>query len=185
MTRINDYLWYLPHEPLEGEPPDVAMLQEVFNQPIVQTLSAPLAALGYALKGNDVMIKVSGWLDHTADTFYANVRFVAYLEPDVLLRVHFEHTEWAHILAHAERHSYFINLDRFKVQDPATQVVVPAWPGRLHTRLSNRPGDVLHHSGEDQIWTYTSAEELAAQLQLFLDKFTRLGHPWLADRTTL
>lgn len=185
MTRINEYLWHLPHTPLDDDPPDVALLQQAFNQPVAESLTGPLADLGYALRSSDVMVKLGGRVDNTADTYYANVRFVAYLEPDVILRVHFEHDEWAHFLAQPERHVYYVNLDRFKVQDPVTQALVPAWPGRLHTRMSNRPGDTLHHSGEDQVWVYESPEQLGVQLSLFLDKFMRLGHAWLADRAAL
>jgi hypothetical protein len=185
MTKINDYLWHLPHALLPDDPPDVAVLQQSFNLPIADSLEGPLGELGYQLKSNDVMVKLDERLDRTADTYYANVRFIAYMESDIILRVHFEHTEWATILADHDVHQYFINLDRFKVQDPRTQVVVPAWSGRLHSRMTNRPGDRLHHTGEDQIWAYKSAEELEAQIQLFLEKFDRMGHAWLADRATL
>jgi hypothetical protein len=184
MAKINDYLWQLPHAALPDDPPDIAALQQAFNMPIVAALEGPLGDLGYALKSSDVMVKLDDRFDHTADTYYANVRFIAYLAPDIILRVHFEHTEWAMILADRETHRYFINLDRFKVQDPRTQVVVPAWSGRLHTRMSNVAGR-LHHEGEDQIWAYSSAEELEMQLQAFVDKFGRQGHAWLSDTRTL
>jgi hypothetical protein len=185
MTKLNDYLWHLPHTPLPDDPPDVAALQQAFNQPIAGALQRPLGEMGYRLQSSDVIVRLDDRFDRTADTYYANVRFVDYLEPDVFMRVQFEHAEWALILPGCEQHTYFINLDRFKVQDPATQVAVPAWPGRLHSRMSNLPGDALHHDGQDQIWSFTSAGEFEAQLQLFLDKFARLGRPWLEDRGTL
>jgi hypothetical protein len=184
MTKINDYLWHLPHQPLDDDPPDVSLLQQAFNMPVVAALEEPLGLLGYQVKGNDVMVKLDERVDGTVDTYYANVRFIAYLEPDVIIRVHFEHVEWAHFLAGHERHRYFINLDRFKVKDPRTQIAIPAWPGRLHTRMSCLPRK-LHHDGEDQIWSFSSAEEFEAHLQLFLDNFQRMGHPWLSESSSL
>lgn len=184
MTRINDYLWHLPHEPLADDPPDVALLQEAFNAPVVAAVERPLAALGYRLSSSDVTVRLEDRLDYTADTYHANVRFLAYLQPDVIARVHFEHGEWAHFLASSDTHRYAINLDRFKVSDPRTQVAVPAWGGRLHTRVSSRPG-ALHFEGEDQFWAYRSPGELAEQLLLFLDKFERLGRAWLEDEATM
>jgi hypothetical protein len=187
MTKINDYLWHLPHDPLPDDPPDVGILASVFNRPIVDMLKNPLGSLGYDLSSNDVMVRLDDEMERarTAYTYYANVRFIAYIEADIIVRVHFEHAEWANFLEGSERHSFYINLDRFKVRDPASQIAVPAWHGRLHSRMSNQPGDVLHHSGgEEQVWTYTSQAELIALLDLFLDKFQRLGHPWLADRAS-
>lgn len=184
MTKINDYLWHLPHAPLDDDPVDVEILQQMFNGPIVAALEVPLGELGYQLKSNDVVVKLDERVDRTADTYYANVRFIAYLAHDIIIRVHFEHTEWAHFLGGHETHQYFINLDRFKVQDPRTQVAVPAWSGRLHSRMSNLP-DRLHHDGEDQLWGFSSAEELEAQLQMFQEKFIRMGHAWLADRASM
>jgi len=185
MTKINDYIWHLPHAPEAGDPPSVGALQQNFNLPIVDILEGPLSGLGYELKSNDVVVRLDDRLDRTFDTYYANVRFIRRLQYDVITRVHFEHAEWANFLPNADQHRYFINLDRFRVVDPVTQVAVPAWPGRLHTRMSNRPGDVLHHSGEDQIWMYTSASELERQLALFLDKFIRLAIPWLEDAASM
>ncbi len=184
MTKINDYLWHLPHAPLDDDPPDVAMLQQAFNQPIVDALQGPLGSLGYELKSSDIVVKLAGRVDNTMDTYHANVRFISYLLPDVLLRVHFEHDEWAHFLPNSKVHRYFINLDRFKVQDPTTQIAVPAWSGRLHTRMSSLPGR-LHHDGEDQIWSFSTAEELERQLQQFVNTFTQAGHPWLASSSSL
>lgn len=184
MTRINDYLWHLPHTVLDEDPPDILTLQQVFNAPIVATLEGPLSEMGYKLKSNDIAVRLDGRVDNTYDTYYANVRFIHYLLPDIITRVHFQHAEWATLLPTHEEHTYYINLDRFKVTDPTTQAVVPAWSGRLHTRMSNLP-DVLHHDGEDQIWIYSSAEELVQQLNLFLEKFTYLGRPWLEDPATL
>lgn len=185
MTKINDYLWHLPHEPLPDDPPEIARLQEAFSAPLVATVEGALAEMGYRLSSSDILVRLDDRLDNTADTYYANVRFIAYLQPDVLTRVHFEHGEWATFLADSELHRYTINLDRFKVRDPYTQVAVPAWGGRLHTRVSNRTGDVLHHDGEDQIWTYTSEAELTGQLRQFLDKFERAGRAWLEDPATM
>jgi hypothetical protein len=184
MTKINDYLWHVPHTPLDDDPPDVSLLQQTFNLPISAALEEPLAERGYKLKSNDVAVRLDERVDGTYDTYYANVRFIRYLQSDIIARIHFEHTEWAHFLSDSSEHRYFINLDRFKVSDPATQIVVPAWSGRLHTRMSNRPEDVLHHEGEDQIWAFASAEELERQLQLILEKLTRLGWPWLENTST-
>jgi hypothetical protein len=75
-------------------------------------------------------------------------------------------------------HVFYVNLDRFKVQD-AYMTLVPNWEGRLHTRMSNKPGNVLHHDGPDQIWAYGNPDELAWLLELFVDKFERLGVPYL------
>ncbi len=179
MTRINDYIWQLPHNPLPDDPPDVAALQQSFNMPIAAALEQPLAALGYILKSSDVMVKLQDRVDRTFDTYLANVRFIRYLRSDVIARVHFEHGEWATILPGNVVHRYTINLDRFKIIDPSTQQVVPGWQGRLHTRVSSRDAYVLEHDGEDQIWAFSTAEQLERQLALFLDKFTRLGVPWL------
>ncbi|HEC21909.1 MAG TPA: hypothetical protein ENI95_03210 [Chloroflexi bacterium] len=184
MTRINEYLWQLPHTPLEDDPPDVGLLQQVFNEPIVAALEEPLAALGYHLNSNDIMVHLDAPVEHTRHTYHANVRFIRYLRADVITRIHFEHSEWAHFLPGSDLHHYFINLDRFKVADPTTQVVVPAWPGRLHTRLSRLPGQ-LQHTGEDQIWSFTSVAELEQQIGLFLEKFTSLAKPWLENLTGL
>lgn len=180
MTKITDYLWSLPHEPESDDPPEVAMLQEAFRDPVVATLQGPLEAMGYELEGSDVVIKLDERVDYTYDTYYANVRFLRYLLPDVITRVHLQHAEWGLLLPEAETHLFFINLDRFKVLGP-TQHLVPAWPGRLHTRMSALPGDVFEHDGPDQIWQYASTEELAQLLDLFLDKFERLGRPWLEN----
>jgi len=191
MTRINDYLWHLPHTDDPADPPDVAMLQQMFNAPIAAALIDPLAEFGYELKSSDVMVRLESQYDMVDDnaelqnTYIANVRFIAYLKPDVITRVHFEHGEWAHFLHTKDQHVFYINLDRFKVQDPRTQIAVPAWHGRLHSRMSNDPSMGLHHNGEDQIWTYTSGAELEEHLALFLDKFQRLGQDWLSDPRTM
>lgn len=185
VTKINDYMWQMPHEPLADDPPDVQMLNQMFNAPVAAGVERALEEMGYRLTSSDVLVRLDDRIDHTADTFYANVRFITYLQPDVLARVHFEHGEWAHFLPDSETHHYSINLDRFKVQDPSTQVAVPAWGGRLHSRMTSRRDPVLHHDGEDQIWTYSTPGELAEQLMLFLEKFERLGRPWLEDPKTM
>jgi hypothetical protein len=180
MTRINDYLWHLPHETEADDPPEIAALIAAFSEPIIQTVGGPLAARGYDLSICDVMVKLGERLDNTLDTYYANVRFVKYLQPNIMTRVHFEHTEWALFWPQPETHHFFINLDRFKTVD-ATRQAVPAWEGRLHTRLSNLPGDALFFEGMDQQWTFTSPAELSEQLAFFLDKFERLVISWLED----
>ena len=180
MTRINAYLWQLPHETQADDPPEVGALMAAFNEPIAQTVGEPLAAHGYNLSASDVMVKLEDRLDATHDTYYANVHFVKYLRPNIMARVHFQHTEWALFLPNSSVHNFFVNLDRFKTLD-ATRRVAPAWEGRLHTRLSNRPGDVLHFEGMDQRWTFTSSVELSEQLALVLDKFERLVVPWLEN----
>jgi hypothetical protein len=185
MTKVNDYMWQLPHSPLADDPPDVNLLQQNFNSPIVGTLQEALGRLGYELKTTDVMVKLQDRQDRTMDTYFANVRFIKYLSVDVLARIHFEHSEWAHFLPQAKTHQYSINLDRFKMSDPVTQQLLPGWDGRLHTRMSNRDADVLEHNGPDQIWAYTSAQQLERQLQLFLDKFIRFGVDWLENPSTL
>ena len=179
MTRINDYLWQLPHTLMPDDPPDVDALQQAFNAPLVALLEEPFGKLGYALKGSEVMVRLDEKPDNTANTYYASVRFIHYLQPDILTRVHFQHDEWALILPNHARHTFFINLDRFKVTDPRTQVVVPAWEGRLHTRVSNLSEYVLEHAGEDQIWAYTTPTELEERLTLFWEKFVQIGQDWL------
>ncbi|MBN1429703.1 MAG: hypothetical protein JXB07_15140 [Anaerolineae bacterium] len=181
MTKINDYLWHLPHEPLIDDPPDVALLQGAFNTPIVALLKDSFAETGYQLNSSDVIVKLDGRLDNTQDTYYANVRFIRYLQSDVLVRVHFEHTEWAHFLPPQAEHRFFINLDRFKIADPATQIVVPAWSGRLHTRISSHAEYVLEHKGDDQVWVYSSQREFEDRLALFWEKFIHLGRDWLEN----
>ncbi|MBN1310758.1 MAG: hypothetical protein JXB30_04995 [Anaerolineae bacterium] len=181
MTKINDYLWQLPHDPMIDDPPEIGLLQGAFNAPIVALLRDTFAEIGYHLNSSDVVVKLDGRLDNTQDTYYANVRFIHYVQPDVLVRVHFEHAEWAHFLPQHAEHQFFINLDRFKVSDPATQIVVPAWTGRLHTRMSNLAEYVLEHKGDDQIWRYSSQRELEDRLTLFWEKFIHLGRDWLED----
>jgi hypothetical protein len=179
MARINDYLWQLPHTPTTDDPPDVDALQQAFNAPIVALLEEAFGKLGYDLKGSEVMVRLDEMPDNTANTFYAGVRFIHYVQPDILTRVHFQHDEWALILPGHAQHRYFINLDRFKVSDPRTQVVVPGWEGRQHTRVSNRADYVLEHDGDDQVWSFSTHTELDEQLTLFWEKFVQLGQDWL------
>jgi hypothetical protein len=178
MTKITDYLWQLPHEPLADDPPEIEALQREFNQPLVDALSEPLGGLGYDLRSSDVVVKLDERLDNTRDTYYANLRFIKYLAPDILTRVHFQHDEWALFLPDCHTHIFYVNLDRFKIQD-AYMTLVPNWEGRLHTRMSSRPDNVLHHNGPDQLWAYRSPDEMTWLLELFLDKFERLGVPYL------
>lgn len=185
MTKVNDYLWHLPHTPAMDDPPDVIALQQSFNLPLTDALESPLAELGYELRISDIAVHLDTKPEAgRRNTYRANIRFIHYLQPDVIARIHIEHTEWASFLMSSDNHTFFINLDRFKVADTYTQVAIPAWPGRLHTRLSNLPGDALHHDGEDQLWQFSSAAELEQLTELFLDKFTRLGKPWLEDYST-
>ena len=179
MTRINDYLWQLPHTTMPDDPPDIDALQQSFNVPLVALLEEPFARLGYQLRGSEVMVRLDDKPDNTANTYYAAVRFIHYIQPDVLTRVHFQHDEWALILPTHEQHRFFINLDRFKVTDPRTQIAVPGWEGRLHTRVSNRADYVLEHSGEDQIWSFSTPTELEECLTLFWEKFVQMGQDWL------
>jgi len=181
MTKINDYLWHLPHEPLIDDPPEVGLLQGAFNAPIVALLKDTFAEIDYELNSSDVVVKLDGRLDNTQDTYYANVRFIHYVQSDILVRVHFQHAEWAHFLPQQAEHQFFINLDRFKVTDPTTQIVVPAWAGRLHTRMSSLTEYVLEHTGDDQIWIYSSQRELEDRLTLFWEKFIHLGRDWLEN----
>lgn len=181
MPKVTDYVWEIPHTATLDDPPDVGAMQSAFNLPIVVLLEQPFKGLGYDLKSSDVMIRLDERVDNTADTYYANVRFIRYLRPDVLTRVHFQHMEWALILPQNANHQYAINLDRFKVTDPKTQVVVPGWEGRRHMRVSNRADYVLEHDGPDQIWSFSSPQEFEDQLNLFWEKFMRLGQEWLED----
>jgi hypothetical protein len=180
MTRVNEYLWQLPHEAEADDPSEVGGLIEAFTQPIMDSVSGSLAARGYNLSVCDVMVKLDERFDDTLDTYYANVRFVKYLQPNIMTRIHFQHTEWALFWPEPETHHYFINLDRFKTLD-ATMQAVPAWDGRLHTRLSNLPGDALFFEDMDQQWTFSTPNELSQQLSTFLDKFERLVVPWLEN----
>ena len=184
MTKVNDYLWLIPHNLEFDDPPDIDLLQQSFNVPIVEALQGPLVEHGYDLKSSDILVRLDSsldqsLLDQTLDTYYANVRFIKYLRPDVLARVHFEHREWAHFMPQQATHEYTIILDRFLIADPSTQQVVPEWEGRLHMRISNQDADVLEPSGPDQLWVFTSQQQFQRQLALFLDKFLRLGIPWL------
>lgn len=181
MTKINDYLWQLPHDALVDDPPEVALLQDIFNAPLVTLVKDSFAKIGYELKSSDVIVKLDNRLDNTQDTYYANVRFIHYVQSDILVRVHFEHMEWAHFLVQNEEHRFVINLDRFKISNPTTQMVVPAWEGRLHTRMSSLSEYVLQHTGEDQIWTYSSLGQFEDLLTLFWEKFIHLGRDWLEN----
>jgi len=181
MPKITDYLWEIPHTATADDPPDVDALQQTFNLPIIALLEQPFKGLGYDLKSSDVMIRLDERVDNTADTYYANVRFIRYLRPDVFARVHFQQLEWALILPQPEQHQYVINLDRFKVADPRTQIAVPDWEGRRHTRVSNKADYVLEHDGPDQVWTYANPQQFEDQLNLFWEKFMRSGQDWLED----
>src|SRR5574341_2464005 len=149
MPNLTDSLWDIPHQATSDDPPDVDALQKAFNQPIAALLQEPFKQLGYDLKSSDVLIRLDERVDNTADTFYANVRFIRYLRPDVLTRVHFQHMEWALILPQSDQHDFVIILDRFKLIDPRTQQVMPDWEGRRHMRVSSRPDYVLEHDGAD------------------------------------
>ena len=181
MTRINEYLWHLPHQRSMDDPPEVGSLTSEFNDPILYAVSESLAAQGYNLSTNDVMVKLDGRVDNTFDSFYANVRFMKYLSPDILVRVHFEHVDWALFFPDSDAHTFYVNLDRFKTVNAQTQQMVSDWEGRLHTRLSSNPDDALHFADIDQLWQYSSPDERDARIGLFLDKFERLAVPWLED----
>src|SRR5437764_15034207 len=108
MTKVNDYLWMMPHTPLADDPPDVNLLPQNFNRPIIGALQEALERLGYELKTSDVMVKLADRQDRTFDTYFANVRFIKYLTVDIIARVHFEHGEWAHFLPQSKTHQYSI-----------------------------------------------------------------------------
>lgn len=173
-------MWYLPHEPEADDPPEVAALAADFNQPIMEAVGGILGTQGYQLSNSDVMIKLTEVIEGTADLFQANVRFIKYLQPDIMTRIHFEHMDWALILPDSDTHRFFVNLDRFKVVGDTRQTV-PAWEGRLHTRLSSTPGDVFFFEGMDQQWAYSSLDELETLMSEFLGKFERLVIPWLGN----
>ncbi len=180
MTRINDYVWQLPHDPEPDDPLEIATVITEFIQPIVQTLTEPMATHGYNLSTSDVLVNLDNQFDEvrTRDTYLANIRFIKYIQPTILTRVHFQHASWALFLPNPERHQYYVNLDRFKVVD-TTQQVVPAWEGRLSSRLASQSDDILHAQLADEKWAYASPGELDQQLALFLEKFARLILPWL------
>ncbi len=186
MTKVNDYLWEIPHEPLPDDPPEVAVLQRVFNLPLARALVEPLGEIGYTLTSSDVLIPPDSdvTLDRRENYFRANVRFARHPRPDIVLRVHFEHANWSHRLAQASHHTFYINLDRFKLTDVTLRIPEPAWPGRLHTRMSSLPGTGLHYEGDDQEWFFTEEGGMDIQIARFLDKFRRLGDPWLSDERT-
>lgn len=191
MARINEYLWHLPHTPESDDPPDVALLQEAFNQPVVEALLEPLGERGYQLKSSDVIVALDSQVDvdpedgtELANTYLANVRFIKYLLPDVIARVHFEHLEWAQVVTGSERHRYAVALDRFKLRDPVSQIPVPAWPGRLHTRLAHVPGQLIPQHPDEAVQVYATPAELAEQLVAFLAQFARVGQPWLENPDT-
>lgn len=181
MTKINDYIWHLPHDPLPDDPPDIDLLQKAFNAPLVGLLKENFSQLRYELKSSDVLVRLDEKPDNTVNTYYANVRFIRYLSPDVIVRVHFQHMEWAHFFPLSNIHQYSINLDRFKFTNPQTQQALPDWEGRLHTRISNRPQMVLEHEGEDQIWSYETPQQFEDQMSLFWEKFIQLGQDWLEN----
>ena len=191
MTRINDYLWHLPHDPEPGDPPDVALLQTVFNQPVADALAGPLGELGYQLKSSDVMVALDSQVDvdpeagtEIKNTYLANVRFIKYLLPDVIARVHVEHLEWADVVAGSDQHRYAVALDRFKLRDPVSQIPVPAWSGRLHTRLSHVAGQLMPRHPNEAVRAYATPAELAEQLVAFLSQFAQVGQPWLENPDT-
>ena len=187
MTRINDYIWHMPHTPEVDDPEDVAALQRLFNQPIQQTLEQPLSELGYTLSISDIHVppdKVVA-MATMANTYKANVRFVKYLSETIMVRIHFEHDEWALRIPTSDSHRFVVNLDRFKVQDRSTMIVEPDWPGRLTTRISNAPTTTLHYTGEDGLWEYETVSELVAHLERILEKFQTAGQAWLEDPATM
>lgn len=187
MTKINDYLWHLPHTPTPDDPRDVTTLQQMFNQPIMDILTEPLAEHGYTLSVSDVLVPPDKLVlqSELANVYKANVRFAHYLDDLTIARVHFEHDEWAERLPGADEHVFTITLDRYRVTDRSTMVAEPNWPGRLLTKVSSVPGDALHYTGRDQLWRYNSGEQLAAHLALFLRKFEAAGLGWLHDRASL
>ncbi len=187
MTRINDYLWQLPHPIEENDPPDVAHLAQSFNLPITTGVERVLSDLGYTLSATDIIVPPDSEVHPFAEidhVYAAHVRFINYLHPDVILRVHFEHLPWSVYLPGDSPQRYVINLDRFKLTNIQARMPETAWPGRLHTRMSSLKEGGLEHSGEDQVWSFSSSTDLGEQIGLFLDKFTRWGHPWLADEAT-
>ena len=183
MTKINDYIWQLPHTPLDDDPPDINILQQDYNLPIAEHLKNPLGDLGYELKTSDIAVRFDEFSEHGGNMYTANVRFIRYLTPEIIVRVHFEHDGWAHTIEDHHIHRFYINLDRMKLRDVKTQMMVSAWGGRIQTRMSNRPG-ILHRTGDDQLWQYASAEAFDQQMELFLSNFVGVGQAWLEDPTT-
>ncbi|MGF1507619.1 MAG: hypothetical protein ACFB51_21205 [Anaerolineae bacterium] len=181
MPRINSYLWELPHTPEADDPADIAALQAAFSQPVITHVEAPLGVLGYALRSSDIIVPPDKqvMMAELADVYKANVRFIKYLTPDIIARVHYEHDEWALRLPQSEQHIFVIILDRFRLADPSTMMPEPAWEGRLNSRVSSLPGEMLHYSGRDQLWSYTTPGELTDLLNRFLQKFTQAGVAWL------
>jgi hypothetical protein len=178
VTRINDYIWQMPHTPESDDPADVAALQQMFNRPIRQKLESAFEQQGYTLSVSDIHIppdKVVTLAD-MANTYKANVRFVKYLEETIIVRVHFEHDEWALDLPTSDEHRFVVNLDRFKVRDRATMIAEPAWEGRLTSRISR---------GEESLWTYETVGEFTQQLGRIWEKFEGGAQAWLEDRSTL
>jgi hypothetical protein len=187
MTRLNEYIWELPHSPTPDDPMEVTSLAQQFNNPLTAHLDEALSTLGYELRSSDIMVPPDKMvlmedMGSLANTYKANVRYIRYLRPEVITRIHFEHQEWSLGQPNAEQRQFQIILDRFLIADRATMRVEPAWGGRLHTLVSSRPGAaVLHYSGEDKLWTYTNSESLLAAVDAFLDKFRAGGQAWLED----
>lgn len=188
MTKVNDYLWQLPHEPAFDDPPDISALISAFNAPVLALIEGPLADRGYQLSASDIIVPPDSEVHLFAEMgklYRANLRFVRYLSPEIMLRVHFETMPWSVGLPTATRVSYVINLDRFKLSNLQTRQPESGWPGRLHTRVSSRPDAALHHEGDDQVWNFSHSAELQSQLHLFLFKFSQYGDAYLSDPSTM
>lgn len=181
MTKINDYIWQLPHTPTEDDPSDVLNLMRVFNLPIVETLEKPLKKLGYKLRSSDVIVPPDQLvlMAETDSVYKANVRFTKYISKDVIARVHFEHDEWNSRLPQSDQHIFVVNLDRFRFSDRKQHIVDKNWGGRKNGQMSSEFFGSMATTGRDVLWIYENQAALEGLLETFMEKFKGDGTNWL------
>ncbi len=181
MTKINDYIWQTPHTTTDDDPSDVVELMRVFNTPIVNILAKPLNKLGYKLRSSDVIVPPDQMvLMAKMDNVYkANVRFIKYINKDVMARVHFEHDEWNSRLPQSEQHIFVVNLDRFRFADAKQHIVDRGWSGRKNGQMSSEFFGSVASTGRDVLWRYQSVAELDGLLDTFMEKFKTDGITFL------
>lgn len=181
MTKINDYIWQLPHTPTDDDPSDVATLIQVFNNPIVSILEKPLKKMGYKLRSSDVIVPPDQLviMAEMDNIYKANVRFIKYISKDVIARIHFEHDEWNGRLPQADQHIFVVNLDCFKFSDKKQHIVDKNWDGRKHAQMSSEFFGSINATGRDVLWVYNNQGELEGHLDTFMEKFKSNGKNWL------
>jgi len=182
VTRVNKYLWQLPHEILSDDPPEIARLQSDFNNPLINLVDTRLSELGYELTASEIHVPPDKLvlMMELEDTFKAHVRYIKYLPDNVITRIHFDHDEWSLSFSNSQQHIFVVNLDRFRLADVSTRLVDRDWDGRKHTQVSRfRDAGISAMGDEGRLWYYTNYEELVSLMAVFLDKFTADGQSWL------